>query len=120
MRYCAYPSRLCAPPPVSNFRHVFTVLADVMLMFGELVLKLLLQVSPLGTQLRQAVDYVHHQVEAIQIVKHGHVEGGGDRAFLFVAADVQVLVVGAAVGQPVDQPWVSMERKNGRLILGEE
>ena len=31
---------------------------------------------------------VHHEVEAIQFVKNSHVERGGDRAFFFVAADV--------------------------------
>jgi hypothetical protein len=89
-------------------------------MFGEFVLKLLLQISPLGAQLRQAGDCVHHQVKAIQIVKHGHVEGSGDRAFLFVAANMQVLMVGTAVGKSMDQPWVSMERKDDRLVRGED
>ena len=86
--HSACRSLLCAPLPVSDFRHVFAMLADVVLMLDELVLKLLLQIGALGTHLRQAVDHVHHQVEAIQIVKHGHVEGGGDRAFFLVAADV--------------------------------
>src|SRR6202035_1240851 len=64
--------------------------------------------------------HVHHQVEAIQIVQHGHVEGGSYCAFFLVAADVDVLVVGAAVGQPVDQPRVSMEGEDDRLLLGDQ
>jgi len=36
------------------------------------------------------------------IVQHRHVEGCGDGALFLVTADVDVVVVGAAVGQPVD------------------
>ena len=36
-----------APLPVADFRHVFAVLADVLLMLDELVVKLLLQIVPL-------------------------------------------------------------------------
>ena len=38
------PITACAPLPVSDFRHVFAMLADVVLMLDELVLKLLLQI----------------------------------------------------------------------------
>jgi hypothetical protein len=34
--------------------------------------------------------------------------------------DVNVIVVGAAVGQPVDQPRVGMEGEDDRFVLGEE
>ena len=80
----------------------------------------LLQVDALVAGLRQAVDGIHHEVEAVQIVQHRHVEGRGDGALFLVAADVDVVVVGAAVGQPVDQPRVGMEGKDDRLILGED
>jgi hypothetical protein len=41
-------------------------------------------------------------VEAIQFVQNRHVEGRSDGALFLVAADVDVIVVGASVGQPVD------------------
>ena len=44
---------------------------------------------------RHAVDDVHHEVEAVEIVQHGHVERRGGRALFLVAAHVQVVVVGA-------------------------
>ena len=75
---------------------------------------------PLLPDLRQAVDGVHHEVEAVQIVQHRHVEGRGDGALFLVAADVDVVVVGAAVCQPVDQPRIGMEGEDDRLVLGEE
>ena len=77
-------------------------------------------VDTLVTGLRQAVDGVHHEVEAIQVVQHRHVEGRGDGALFLVTADVKVAVVGAAVGEPVDQPRVAMEGEDHRPVLGEE
>ena len=59
-------------------------------------------------------------MEAVQIVQHRHVEGGGDGAFFLVAAHMDVVVIGAAVGQPVDQPRIGVERENDVLILGEQ
>ena len=96
------------------------MLVDVLLVLDQLVLELLLQVDALVAGLRQAVDGVHHEVEAVQVVQHRHVEGRGDGAFFLVAADVDVVVVGAAVGQPVDQPRIGMEGEDDRLVLGEE
>ena len=78
------------------------MLRNVLLVFNELVLELLLQVDALVAGLRQAVDGVHREVEAVQIVQHRHVEGGSDGALFFIAADVDVVVVCAAVGQPVN------------------
>jgi hypothetical protein len=109
-----------APLPVADFRHVLTVFVDVLLVLDQLVLELLLQVNAFVAGLWQAVDGIHYEVEAVQVVQHRHVEGRGDGAFFFVAAHVDVAVVGAAVGQPVDQPRVGVEGEDHRLVLGEE
>ena len=37
-----------------------------------------------------ALDYVFGQVKTIHIVQHGHVERRGRRAFLLVAAHVEI------------------------------
>jgi hypothetical protein len=37
-------------------------------------------------------------------------------ALLFVAADVDVVVVGAAIGEAVDQPRVGVEGEDDRLV----
>ncbi len=95
------------------------MLVDVMLVLDELVLHHLLQIGPLGAQVRQAIDHVLHEVESVQVVLHPHVEGRRDGAFFLVAADVQV-AVGAAVGQPVDQPGIPMEAKDDVLVFREE
>jgi hypothetical protein len=59
-------------------------------------------------------------VEAVQIVQDRHIEGRRDGALFLVAADVDIVVVRAAVGQPVDQPRVAMESEDDRFVFGEE
>ena len=59
-------------------------------------------------------------MEAIQVIEHDHVEGGRRRAFLLVAAHMEVLVVCAAIGQAMDQPRVTVKGEDHRLVLGEE
>ena len=61
--------------------------------------------------LRHAIDDVLHEMKAIQVVQHHHVERRGRRAFLLVAAHVQVLVIRAAIGQSVNQPADSRETR---------
>ena len=67
-----------------------------------------------------AVDDVHDQVEAVEVVEHDHVEGRGRGALLLVAAHVEVGVVGAAVGQAVDQPRIAVVGEDDRLVGGEQ
>ena len=93
---------------------------DILLVLDQLVLELLLQVNPFGAGLRQAVDGIHDQMETVHIVQYGHVERRGDGAFFLVAADMNVIVVGAPVSQPVDQPRISMKSEDDRLVLGEQ
>ena len=94
------------------------MLVDVLLMLDQLVLELLFQVNPLIAGLRQVVDGVHHKMEAVQIVQHGHIEGCGDGALFLVAADVDVVVVGAAINQAMNQPRVGVICKDHRLVPG--
>src|SRR5579871_4767178 len=81
-----------APFPVPNLRQVLAVLVDVLLVLDQLVLELLLQVDAFFAGPRHAVNGVHHEVEAVQIVQDRHVEGGGDGALFLVAADVDVVM----------------------------
>ena len=61
------------PSPIPDFRQVLAVFVYVLFVRHKLVLELLLQVDALVAGLRQAVDGVHHEVEAVQIVQHRHV-----------------------------------------------
>ena len=94
---------------MADFRQVLAAFVDVLLVLDQLVLELVFQINAPVTGLRQAIDSVHYEVEAIQVVQHSHVEGCGDGALFLVAADVDVVVIGTAVGQPVIfASWLSM------------
>lgn len=87
-----------------------------MLVLDQFVLELLLEVYAFFAHLRHTINHVHYEVEPIQVVEYRHVERRGDRALFFVSADVDVLVVGAAVGQPVDRPRVRVESEDDGLV----
>ena len=70
--------------------------------------------------LGHAVDDVDGQVEAVDLVVDRQLQRRVDVALLLVAADVQVVVVRAAVGQPVDQPGIAVEVEDDRLVVGEQ
>jgi len=65
----------CAPLPVPDLRQVLAVLVDVALVLDQLLFEPLLQAEAGFARLRQPVDRVHHEVEAVQVVQHRHVEG---------------------------------------------
>ena len=81
---------------------------------------LLAQPGGAAAQAGHPVDDVHDQVEPVHVVHHHHVERRGGGAFLLVAADVEVVVVGAAVGEPVDQPRVAVVGEDHRPVGGEQ
>ena len=85
---------------------------DILLVLDEFILKLLFEIGALAACLRQAINCIHHEVKTIQFIQHRHVERSGDGAFLLIAANVDVVMVCAAIRQPVDQPRVGMEGKN--------
>ena len=106
--------------PITNFGQVFPVLADIFPVHDQLVPKLLLQRGTLAAGLRQTVDRVHDEMKAVQVVQHRHVKGRRDSAFLLVAADMDVAVVGSAVGQLVNQRRIGMEGEDNWLVSGEQ
>ena len=66
------------------------------------------------------VDHVDGEMEAIEVVERHHVERRRRRAFLLVAAHVDVVVVRAAVGQAVDQPGIAVVGEDDRTVDGEQ
>ena len=94
------------------------MLVDVQLVLDQLVLHVLLQVSAFRTQMRQAIDYVLHQMKPVQIVLHAHVEGRRNGALFLVAANVHI-AIRPAVGQAMDQPGVAVKAKDDVFVLGE-
>ena len=89
-------------------------------MLHQLLEQGLFNVSGARPELRHAVDHVHHQMKPVKVIEHDHVEWRGGRALLFVATHMQIMMVGAPVGQPVNQPRIAMEGENDRLVPGKE
>ena len=114
------PQTSILPSPIPDLRHILAILSDVLLVFDQAVADVLFDVGGLWSQAFYAVDYVGDEVEAVEVVHHHHVEWRRRGALLFVAAHMQVLMVGAAVGQAVDQPRVAVVGEDDRLVGGEE
>src|SRR6266536_2615450 len=91
-------SRFLSPPPTGDLGHIVAVSGDELLMVDELVADRLLGVSGPRSEPRHAVDHVAHQVEAIEIIQHAHVERRRGGALFLVA----------------------MEGKDDRLVGGEQ
>ena len=72
------------------------------------------------TEARHPVDHIHDEVVAIHVVEHQNVEGSRGRPLFLVAADVEVRVVGAPVGQPVNQPRVAVVGEDDRPVAREQ
>ena len=85
-------------------------------MLDELVLDHLFEVGTLCTQLWQTIDYILNEVETVQVILHPHVERRGNGALFLVSTGMEV-AVGTVVRQFVNQPGVTMERKDNVLVF---
>src|SRR5271157_3373509 len=112
--------RSLSPAPVADLRDILAMLANEFLVLDQLVAQRLLHVTGPRLKLWQAVDRATEQVEAIHLDQHRHVAWCRDGAFFLVAAYVQVMVVCSPVSEPVDQPWITVERKDDGLVEREE
>ena len=102
------------PRPGADLGVVLAVLAGVGTGTETTLLHLLTQVRGTLGEPGNAVDHVDHEMEAIEVVEHHHVERRRRRPFLLVAADMEVRVVPAPVGEPVDQPRVAVVGEDDR------
>src|SRR4051794_26544465 len=89
------------PGPVGDLGQVGAVFADPGVVPGAGVGHLLSYGGGAHGEAGDAVDDVHDQAVAVEVVADDHVEGGGRGAGLLVAAHMQVLVAGASVGEAV-------------------
>jgi hypothetical protein len=90
------------PCPVADFRHILAVSGDVFVVFDELIADRLFRVGSEITKLWDAVDYVPHQVKAVQIIPDNHIKGCGRGSFLLITPDMKVFVICPAISQAVD------------------
>src|SRR5262249_48331161 len=94
------------PGPLADVGEGFAGAPDVLAVLDPLVDHLLADRGGLAGQPGYPVDDVQHEVEPVHVVAYQHVERCRGGALLLVSTDVDIDVVGAPVGQPVDQPRV--------------
>ena len=58
-------------------------------------------------------------MEAIQIIHDTNVERRGGGTLFLIATHMQVFVIGSAIGEPVNKPWVAVKREDNRFVFGE-
>ena len=111
---------LVRPFPVADFRQVVAVFADVLFVLDEFVAQQLFEVRIYGTQTRDAIHNIAGKMKAIEFIEHRHIERRGGGAFFAVAVDVEVRVVGAFVGEAVNERGIAVEGEDHRLVGGED
>src|SRR5258708_22184157 len=103
--------------PVANFGRVLAVVACVLPVTQPLVDHHLTHVRGLGAQRGHSVDHVHHEMKSIEVVEHDHVERSRGRPLFFIPAHVKVVVIGAPVGEAVDQPGIPVIGEDHRPVF---
>jgi hypothetical protein len=92
----------------------------VLLVVDELLATGLLRVRRTPPEAWHTVDDVGHEVKAIQVVQHYHVERRRRSPFLFVTAHVQIPMISSAIRQPVNEQRIRVIRKDVWLVGREE
>ena len=93
---------LTRPVPVADMWRVDAELFNVFAVLGELVTHGLFQVRGTGGQLGYAVDDIHHQVIAVEVVAHRHIKRRGGGALFLVATHMQVLGIVASITEAMN------------------
>lgn len=81
----------------------------------QAVLHPLTRAGPLGAEAANVVYHVGHQMEAVEMVLHAHVERRRHRTLLQKSVDVEVLIP-PSVGEPMNQRRIAMESEDDRPV----
>src|SRR5262245_28800766 len=108
------------PLPLFDLGLIDAMLVGVVLAVDLPVAQLLLGVGPGHPQGGHAVDDVHGQAEAVNLVLDSQIKRRVDVPLFLVAAYVDVRMIGAPVGQAMDQRRIAVEIEDDRLINGEQ
>ena len=88
-------------------------------MLDQLVAQKLFEVRADPRKLRNAIDYVTRQMQAIELIQYGHVKRSRGGTLFFVASHVQVGMVPPAVSKAVDEPGVPVIGEHNGLVGSE-
>lgn len=98
----------CQPSPVPYLRQILAILADLGGMFRQLAFD---EAGESFLRRGERGNTFDHRLGEMETVEDGHVEGRRGRAFLLVAMDVEVGMVGASIGQSVNEPGIARDRR---------
>ena len=112
--------RTCRPLPIADFRHVLAVFGDVSLVFDKLVADGLFYKGSAGTKLWNTVNSIGNEMEPVKAIHHHLIEGRAGGAFFLVAMHMKIPMIGATIGEPVNQRRIAVIGEDDRLIYCEE
>src|SRR5580700_1341600 len=104
------------PSPVRNVWNVDPFLVSVGAAIELPVQQPLARVRSTCLQRGNAIDRIDRQGIAIHLILDGQLHRGVDIAALLVATYMQIIVIGAPVGQPMNEPWISMEVEDDGFV----
>ena len=92
------------------------MLFDVRLVLDQLFSKLYFHFGCVRAELGHAIDHDVHEVKAVELIHHEEVERRGDRAFLLVAAHMEIAVIGAVIVRRVRRTGDAISTTTGCII----
>lgn len=94
------------PGPRTNMLRINPVVISVLLPCQPGVDQPLSHIRSSVSERFQQINCINGETVPIRSIAHGQLKRRVDVAFLSVASDMQVLLTGSLVGQPVDEPRV--------------
>ena len=86
-------------------------------MFRELAFDEMGEAFPRRGERGDTFDHRLGKMETVKLVEDGHVEGRRGRAFLLIAMDMEVGMVGASIGQPVNERGIAVAKMTGLSVV---
>src|SRR5437879_5499053 len=111
---------LIGPFPIRDIGSIDTEPIGVLFTRDALVNQLFPHAGTSDAEAWHPVDGVYRNAEAIGLITDGEFQRRVDIALFLISTDVDVVLAGSAVGQPMNQPRVSMEVENHGLIWRED
>jgi len=68
---------------------------------------------------RHTVHDIAREMKTVKVVQDRHVERRCRRALFFVTPDVEAVMILASIGEPMNQPGITMVGEDYRLVGGE-
>ena len=108
------------PSPVSDLRLVDSFRVGVVDAFNDLALEPLFQMFGSTLQSRHAVNDIDGEVEAVDLVTNRQFQRSIDVSPLHISTHVNVDMICAPIGELVNEPRISMEIEDNRLVRSEK